>query len=201
MVLQRVSLKRPVDGKVPRVGRDPTHTTKWIMNRGIEVSYNYIDCPNLYIYIYIYIYICICTVQPGRASLQVSFWTSGRCLCLSPQNTPIWHRWSRARKVRFPDFSEDMFLKSKMEPVVKYCVYSDILLRAPIYMTKCWFSVNTRKSQDPPWALLGNASPPKNGFSLHPYYLPMVQTVSFGKNTDLCKHVCTKTACAKSGSL
>ena len=36
----------------------------------------------------------------------------------------------------FEDLNADMSRKAKMKPVVKYCVYSDILLRVPIYVTK-----------------------------------------------------------------
>ena len=54
---------------------------------------------------------------------------------ISPQNTP------------FSDFSKDMFLKSKMKPVVvKYGVYLDILPRVSIYGTKCGIFQGTPKS-------------------------------------------------------
>ena len=50
----------------------------------------------------------------------------------------LWHVVvsAGAKKVYFPDFSKDMFLKSKMKHVVKYDVYLDVLLMVFIYVTK-----------------------------------------------------------------
>jgi len=57
----------------------------------------------------------------------------------------VWkmHLWSAgsssAKRVCFANLNKELFLKSKMQPVDKYGVYWDILLRVAIYVTKCIF--------------------------------------------------------------
>ena len=46
------------------------------------------------------------------------------------------HLSGASGEVCFEDLNKDMFLKSKMKNVVKYCVYKDILLMVSIYVTK-----------------------------------------------------------------
>ena len=64
---------------------------------------------------------------------------------LVPQHTLSGADGTGARKVHFPDFSKDMFLRSQMKNVVKYCVCCDVLLMVSIYVTK--YLVVSRKTQ------------------------------------------------------
>ena len=52
-------------------------------------------------------------------------------------------------EVCFGYFSKDIFLEVKMENVVKNCVYLDISLVGPIYVTTYVFFGNTRNPHHP----------------------------------------------------
>ena len=84
----------------------------------------------------------------------------GKCLYLSPQNTPFWRRAEPAPK-RFISrtFLKTFSWKSKMKNVVKYCVYQDILLRVSICGTKCRF-FKENPEMDPPVIRLREQSVP-----------------------------------------